>query len=818
MAKEKTVFPALQTVSANPAVDYARKAIHWWLPVLYALISNAFYLRTYDSAQVKITLVQMGGLVLVTLWTCLLSLEGKKAFRRGDMVFLAPFLIYLGYIVLSFINVPYKWLSVDDFVRYFVYMAVALIVIREFDEAAIARLTKILVIGAVITVLYGVVQIADTRLSSPELGIMWDPFLWRSAFGPRVFSTYGNPNFFADFTLIFFFIFVAQYLKTRNVLYIPIIIADLACLYCTETKGAWLGFAIGFGIFIAIYSVFFLRDYYERHKWKINAAAAAVVIGCLIAVAVFAARRMQSVNFRVFTWLSSWEMIESKPLTGTGVGCFKVIYPSFRRPQIFHIEGKHNTETDHAENEYLEQWIDNGAIGFGVFLWFALFTLVTGLRSLGESTRVLARTGMRAPPQAYDLLGYLTAFTAMMSHGICDVSLRFVSSGIYLGLLPGLVIAIARGHALYELHADAAPAAKPAKEEENQAAGYAITALQIAAGAAIIWFLWKIFRDFAVLQDRRYEGMSTPDFLQWHIAWFVLGSVCLWLAWMFLRLARLSRKALPLLLMLAMIYPLLVFWGFFRANVNHNLAIYYSKNKDWDKALHYYWLVNKDDPAFVMAYYFRGNVYKDRFDMTPQYRPEWGDSGNVARTDYERATAEYKALLKYAPNYVQTHYQMGELYMKMYDYQLSHGNAAQAPEYLDRALGKLNLYHDMDPVFPYTYYHRARIYEVRGEFDKAAREYEENINAPGCATKGHKHETPEAYIYMGLFNAQRRRLYESEAAFKRALELDPNNQVAKTNYQVVENMKRLGGGAPLSQPSRPKPAAPVDEGVHITLP
>ena len=42
------------------------------------------------------------------------------------------------------------------------------------------------------------------------------------------------------------------------------------------------------------------------------------------------------------------------PIWGNGIGSFRIIYPAFRRPQIFHIEAKHNTETDHAEDEYWE--------------------------------------------------------------------------------------------------------------------------------------------------------------------------------------------------------------------------------------------------------------------------------------------------------------------------------------------------------------------------------------------------------------------------------------------------------------------------------
>ena len=45
---------------------------------------------------------------------------------------------------------------------------------------------------------------------------------------------------------------------------------------------------------------------------------------------------------------------------GHGIESFKLVYPSYRRPEIFHIEGKHNTETDHAHNEFIEIFYDEG--------------------------------------------------------------------------------------------------------------------------------------------------------------------------------------------------------------------------------------------------------------------------------------------------------------------------------------------------------------------------------------------------------------------------------------------------------------------------
>ena len=43
-------------------------------------------------------------------------LEGRKAFRRDDFIFLAPFFAYILCVVVSFVSAPYKGPSVDDFV------------------------------------------------------------------------------------------------------------------------------------------------------------------------------------------------------------------------------------------------------------------------------------------------------------------------------------------------------------------------------------------------------------------------------------------------------------------------------------------------------------------------------------------------------------------------------------------------------------------------------------------------------------------------------------------------------------------------------
>ncbi|MDD4005316.1 MAG: O-antigen ligase family protein [Elusimicrobiaceae bacterium] len=821
-SKTKAKVQDYLALEIPPSVSFLRKAIIWWLPILYLLVSNAFYLRTYDSAQIKITLVQMGGLALIALWGCLLASEGKKAFRKPDFVVLAPFLAYAGYIIFSFLQAPYRGPSVDDFIRYMVYMTVSLMVIREFNLKSVNLVTRILIVSAWITLGYGVLQIIDYKMYPTNddggLRMSLDPFIWRGAFGSRVFSTYGNPNFFGNYLVIIFFILLAQFLKNmrKHWTIVLLLLADLTCLWYTETKGAWVGFAIGLFAFVLVYSLYFLRHYYKERKWvrpAIVAVGLAVMLGCFSVVIMYAGQRMQSVNFRVFTWLSTYEMIETRPLIGTGAGSFKVIYPAFRRPQIFHIEGKHNTETDHAEDEYLEQWFDNGIIGGGIFLWLVFFTILTGLRALNEMTSDEKGSGSGlASNRAYDLMGYLIAFVGMLCHNFFDVSMRFVSSGVYLGLLPGLIIVLSRGNALYEVHEieDRAKllAAQSERREEKDSRpgdGPALWIMRFAGWLVLGIFVVMMFRQFSELQGPQAMYIRRGDVLQWNIAWLVFIGIIAGLGYMFVRGIYLSASKLVPVIVLLMLWPMYFFWGFFKADVYHNLALFNSRSKNWDEALKYYQLVNKYNPYFIMAYYFRANVHKDRLDMDSVYKPEWGDKKDTPRTDYERATDIYNYVKTIAPNYVQMHYHVGELYVKMADYYFRKNDSANGKKFLDMALGSFKLYHEIDPVFPYTYYHRSNIYMSLGNVEKAERELKDNLYAPYCHEPGHTHENADDFIKLAEFEARVGKEKDALASFQEArafivrdAQANPENpdiakKLGQTDAIIAQLKARLGG-------------------------
>jgi putative inorganic carbon (HCO3(-)) transporter len=783
-----------------------RKSIQLFVPLLYFLISISFYLGTYDSAQVKITLLQMGGLSVIAMWFSLLILEGKKAFSLQDFVFLSPFLAYLLYMFFSFINVPYKEWAIDDFLRYIIYTFISLIVIREFDEKAIERLTKFLIASLWIVVFYGIVQWIDVNFFPPKDigGASFDPFIWRGAFANRIFSTYGNPNFFGNYLVLMLPIVLARFLKTRNFSFIILAILDVFCIINTFTKGAWIGFSISFLIFLSIY-LYYFTGINKKILRIVYIAFAIIGLFVIVGVVNYAFKTSRtSVPFRVATWLSTWEMIETHPLIGTGVGSFRPIYPAYRRPIIFHLEGKHNTETDHSENEHLEQVLDNGIIGAGIFYWIIIFVTVTALRAIRFNNE------NNKKENSYMILGYLVSFLGMLIHNFTDVSMRFVSSGVYLGLLPAVIINLSRGYALYEFHY-----LEENKKDEEKEKNFIFMIISFIAIFVIIWCGFKVISEFSSLQ-MDFKNSQTGSIILGISAWVFILLLCGQVIYSFVRvLFKTYNPYVSIIVILFYLpfsyFPVYYFWGWFKADIYHNIAIYFSKQGNWSTAISYYRKVVANNPTFIMPYYFMGNVFTDRFDMNKVYRPEEGDK--TERTDFERAYEMYEKVRSLAPNYVQMHHQMGVLYMKMADYLRSQGKVKEALEYLDKALYRFNIYENLDPVFVYNYLRKAQIYVYKGEFKKAEEEYLHYLKAWKChehnfsgAQKvyGIDHEgnginppltwsdiypnLPEVYTNLANLYFVMKDYKKSYEYYKKALDKKPDFEPAKRNIQIVEKM------------------------------
>ena len=661
------------------------------LPLFYFLVAVAFYLRTYDSAQIKITIVQIGGTIFLALWLVkLLEVFPKDVWRR-NLWFVLPIILFFVSALLSLTHTAFPIASFKEFIRRMVYFTLAMIIIFEFgNQKRLKSLIFWLELAAFISTFYGIVQYLDRQFFPPPPEPGLDPFIWRQAFGDRIFSTFGNPNFFGDFLAVMSPITLAMFLATRRLSYAILWMMIAFNVLVTYSKGAWLGFSSGLVAFTLIAVNYFTHGKLENVRKILWRMMIVVIILTVIGVGYFTYKRVDSVRFRIYTWLSCFEMIKTHPVIGTGIGTFYLTYPAYRRPQIFHIEGRHNTETDHPENEYLEVFYDEGIIGFGIFLLMLISVLRGGFIALGKI--IQAESKHIADIRAYYLLGLISAMIGMLTHNAVCVSLRFVSSGVMLWFLIGAISSLVLNNPL----------------PHQERVGFS-------------------------------ESFGSP-------------------------LIKISpvRRIFQILIVVFAIWAVNIFWGYFQANIYHNIAISYSKQGQWIPALEYYRRVNKLDPGFEMAHYFMGNVYNDR----------WGPG------DADRAIQKYQDLWKIAPDYVQSHYQAGLIYLKWGREELLKAQAEKRPDtfaqqILDKALEQFTLYRYLDPVFPMTYYQMASIYLMRNDYKKAEEMYLATVQRIDPPYK--KPVNIEALIQLAALRYSRKDIAGAKGYYQKALEAEPNN-------------------------------------------
>jgi tetratricopeptide (TPR) repeat protein len=833
------------------------------LPFLYFLTSAAFYLHTYDSAQVKITIVQMAGTFVMAVWYAGMLSEGEWSMRKYWPVAL-PFIASLVSGLLSFFHAAYHGGLLDECLRRVFYINFALIALCTINTLQrLKRFHGFLVAATILCVGYGIVQFIDTKFFMGTSGV--DPFVWRQAFGPRVFSTFGNPNFFGNFLVIVTPIVMALILKRHQGSPISVMLFSLAsilvaavlwqsesllqmvhlaswdstfftvlfiafslwaafhfsyagllfflitlCAMSTESKGAWVGYTASFVLFMVLVLVYFSRFQSERLRRMVRRAMLLMLILCGVGVGVYSARRVDSLRFRICTWVSTWEMGLMHPVWGNGVGSFRIIYPAFRRPQIFHIEGKHNTETDHAEDEYWEVFQDEGLVGFGIFIWMILTFSLLGVRALRQFTEGISirdpSSGRRKTlddPRAFYMLGILSAFWGMLVHNYMDVSLRFVSSGIFLWVLAGLIGAMV-------VH-DPMPASEPAAQPEPAAGEpWWLMIVRILLGIGIVVFSVFIFRQFADSQGNMPD--QSGELLLWVIAWISFIGAIAGSLWILYRLISRMRSLPAFLVLGLMLWPLKIFWGYFMADVYHNRGIYYSKGQNWDMAIASYRNVVNLNSNYIMAYYFLGNVYTDR----------WGAG------DFDKAMEAYKDVWAIAPNYVQSHHQAGLVYLKKglddkRAYDAAHqARNSDAPKLLEQvrkdwlqATTYFQKYHDIDPVFEPNYERWAWVCiqladldkqegnpaKANQWYDRSEALYKESLGAVICGSpqndmmhehwsQNHRHFTGGMFMNLGNLRFMRGDVAGAARAYRTGAHFDKSNVQIRKN--LISSLMRLG--------------------------
>ena len=165
---------------SNIIKQISSKFILYGLPLFYFLVAVSFYLGTYDSAQIKITLVQIGGVALICSWF-IYTFESDFFYSlKKNFIVLLPIILFLLSGIISYFHSPYQLASLNELLRRVIYCFLAIIVVDCFkDKKSINRIVKFLIFATYVTCIYAVIQFIDTRYFPAPPAKGFDPFIWR---------------------------------------------------------------------------------------------------------------------------------------------------------------------------------------------------------------------------------------------------------------------------------------------------------------------------------------------------------------------------------------------------------------------------------------------------------------------------------------------------------------------------------------------------------------------------------------------------------------------------------------------------------------
>ena len=238
----------------------------------------------------------------------------------------------------------------------------------------------------------------------------------------RVYSYLGNPNLLGGYLLSAIALSVAAVFIWRSwlqkALAVTMVVANSACLYFTDSRGAWLAMAATIGVLLLLL-YFWWREYLPRF-WRVwllpfvFGSLGGLLIVAILAVeplrlrflSIFAGRADDSNNFRINVWEAVFKMIRDYPLTGIGPGhdAFNQVYPRYMNSRYPALS---------AYSIFLEHLVEMGYLGLGCFLWLIIVILNYGIRQINRLRKLKNRQGLW-------VIAATTAIVGLLVHGIVD--------------------------------------------------------------------------------------------------------------------------------------------------------------------------------------------------------------------------------------------------------------------------------------------------------------------------------------------------------------------------------------------------------------
>ena len=369
MKEKKDPFPSLSSF------------ICFGLFELFFLTPLIFYGWATTFSVTKETFAQIGFLVLTFIWVIDLFTNSSREKIKWILTstFSLPVIIFGLILLVSLIWSKSLYASFISLGVWGCFFSVYFLTLWSVRDKKWVELLLIAVVGAgFIAAGYSILQFYGIELP-----------IWRKVMGRmRLFSTFGNPNYLADYLAASLHLAVLLFLiQKRTKFFWLFVIATLyTSLILTYTRGAWVALFLS-GIFVVILLFIYERKFLFNKRFSIILVL--TVLASLTVIFSFPnplnlnkrnifkrstsiIHLKSSASQRILIWSSAIEMIKEKPFLGTGVGNFGVYYPEAQGKFLSRKENKNyipqTNRSTKAHNDYLQIWAETGILGIISFL------------------------------------------------------------------------------------------------------------------------------------------------------------------------------------------------------------------------------------------------------------------------------------------------------------------------------------------------------------------------------------------------------------------------------------------------------------------
>jgi len=364
-----------------------KKVITAGMVVLFFLLPLVFQPFLSDPfALPKTTVLRIVILFLFAVWLMKVLREGKINWQKTPLNLpIIMFLFICGLSTLFSVSPRLSFWGMhgfyfEGFLSFLCYGIIYFIAVNYVADKR--KVLKTLLIASVIVSVYALVQ---------ATGITF--FVWRGTQPyPRVWSTFGNPNFLAPFLIMvipiyLIFVIKAETMRKKSLYSLFTLLSVLALIF-TYSRAAWLGMVVGLIVFALMIN---------KKQLKVNSFfLIGIIVSSIILTSIYprlylrpqertatmkpiVERAVSTVDFkepgitaRLSAWGTTIKMTLKRPILGFGLDTLGVSFRRFMSRDYEELAGRFRT-AGYAHNEFLQYAATIGLMGLSAYL-FLLFT------------------------------------------------------------------------------------------------------------------------------------------------------------------------------------------------------------------------------------------------------------------------------------------------------------------------------------------------------------------------------------------------------------------------------------------------------------